>query len=1174
MNNTLLDNSDKFLMRDWLRKMISSELYDHICIATGYWDLPGMQLLYDQLKPFLDRGGRLDILIGQEPLLRSYQVQSSEEEQFPDFYLQRDINLLTDEYRPTAELIQQYCKVMKYDAFGASDIEQGPSDGEQDDSQIQIRVYGQDAPEHKQFLHAKCYIFLGEGEADGIIGSSNFTQKGLEDNAELNYLETNNSTVTASWNEFSNSKSHKAWFDEKWEQSVCWNGKFLKILSSAPVGKLKPKQTQPVVQQPPLTPYELYIKLLQHKFGDLIDADTTQTISDYLPQKYMPLEFQIDAVKQCFSIMKTHGGFMLADVVGLGKTIVGLLIIKHFLNYPDDGRARKVLVITPPAIKGDWLDTIDDFDKDSPNKVKPLIDFVTTGSIGSLVDDDADTDSGDFEDELKYNDYGLILIDESHKFRNSDTQMYKSLDDLINQIGTNMGCYPYVGLLSATPQNNTPEDLKNQIYLFERNRKYCTLDKVSGRNLEAFFSSTIKEFNQLRNEANKLSANPNPTLVEKQLLDKVNNEFKEISTTIRKTILCDILVRRTRTDIKKYYAADVEKSRLRFPNISGPHSLKYNMDPMLAQLFADTMDLIANFGNIGRAGTLGYYRYRAIQYLKSPDNRRKYEGRGSRSTQVVADQLAKIMQVLLVKRLESSFSAFTQSLRNLRTYTQNMIDMWDNNAIFVCPQIDVNAELDRAEKSKKRGRAVTFNECADDIRLKIKNLTKQGRNDKGQNAEYTQNDFDPSYIDLIKADFVIIRDLCDRWAQNSEDPKLDKFKDSLKPELFNPETNTEQKLVIFTEALDTVKTLERACINKGYRVLTITAKNRKEKRQEIKENFDANYGERKGEVRRNEYDIIITTEVLAEGVNLHRANVILNYDTPWNSTRLMQRIGRVNRIGSTASNVYVYNFMPSAEGDQQIQLVEKAHIKIQSFHTLFGEDSKVFTDDETVMQYGLTAMVNGTTSPYEKYIYELKQYRQNYPDRYKYICQKEDDLQMAVQTPTGDSYFVVRQPKTSGLFVRVGADGKGTILSGLDFYPAFFSSVSMQRGTLPDDWNARCKQAIRTVGQHLAQINNYKGNNEAATKAKGIIDNMRKNAKLSDASLHLLAQAFDMIKKGNSDIIRTVISIGNNLFSDQMTLFPLSQDEIDSLIAQKLEYINNDQFVITGRPEVYMGLAK
>ena len=133
------------------------------------------------------------------------------------------------------------------------------------------------------------------------------------------------------------------------------------------------------------------------------------------------------------------------------------------------------------------------------------------------------------------------------------------------------------------------------------------------------------------------------------------------------------------------------------------------------------------------------------------------------------------------------------------------------------------------------------------------------------------------------------------------------------------------------------------------------------------ENFDANYdGEQK-----SDYDVIITTEVLAEGVNLHRANVILNYDTPWNSTRLMQRIGRVNRIGSREPEVYVYNFMPSAEGDAEIQLVHKAHTKLQSFHVLFGEDSKIFSDEESIVHYDMVKAIDGEESPLQPYISKL-----------------------------------------------------------------------------------------------------------------------------------------------------------------------------------------------------------
>lgn len=385
--------------------------------------------------------------------------------------------------------------------------------------------------------------------------------------------------------------------------------------------------------------------------------------------------------------------------------------------------------------------------------------------------------------------------------------------------------------------------------------------------------------------------------------------------------------------------------------------LKYIMDNELVKLFSDTMTIIAPSEQEKMEGKeyLGYYRYRGIQYFINDEVKRKYSGRGSRDTEKVADQLARIMQILLVKRLESSFTAFTASLRNLRCYTENMITMWNNNTIFVCPQIDVNKELDTQWKTEKRGHKVTLDECIEDIRAAIKRLDKAGKNEKGQNAEYTRDDFDVSYISDLQKDYKLIKNLYDRWSRNSEDPKFDKFKEELKPTLFNNDTNTSGKLVIFSEAIDTVEALRRAVQNKGYSVLVITAANRNEMEQTIRENFDANY---EGEWH-NDYQVIITTDVLAEGVNLHRANVILNYDTPWNSTKLMQRIGRVNRIGSKEPAVYVYNFMPSAQGDAQIQLIKKAHTKLQSFHTLFGEDSKIFSDDETISQYALKELYEG-----------------------------------------------------------------------------------------------------------------------------------------------------------------------------------------------------------------------
>lgn len=1162
IQNTLIDNSESFMLSNYLKEMLGKVEYNRLRIATGFWDLPGMKLLQAELEAFFERGGLLDLLIGQEPQLRAYQMRLdlSEEEKFPDFYIQRDIEKLSDDYQPIVRLLLKYT-----------------NPDEEAQSQVRIRVYGQDE-EEKRFLHAKCYIFSGYGIAHGIIGSSNFTEKGLQGNAELNYLETNSVVVSAPQSENSYSKSHISWFDEMWAQSVPWTGKFIKeILVPSPIGK-KVKSAIKKIESP-LSPYELYIKLLQLKFGSLVERDATEALEEYLPENYARLDYQISAVKQCFSIMRTHGGFMLGDVVGLGKTVVGAMIIRYFLDFPDDGHEKRVLIVAPPAIKSSWKKTLEEFDAGRSDRILDYVDFVTTGSIDNVLEDMLDTDedetdSGAFDDELKSVNYGLILIDESHKFRNSQTLMYQSLDALISQIGSNTGCYPYIGLLSATPQNNTPDDLKNQIYLFERNREHCTLEKVEGGNLEGFFSAIIHKYREARHDADHIISNPEDYPNPKYAMNNVNKHIKEISEKVRDCVLSDILVRRTRTDIMKYYADDIVKQNIKFPKISGPHGLKYLMDDELAKLFVDTMDVIAPKPNLlfSETEALCYYRYRVIQFFADPQVVRKYQG-GNIDAERYSRQLAKIMQINLVKRLESSFAAFKSSLRNLRQYTQNMIDMWEHDAIFVCPNIDVNAELDVRKNRKKDPSKplLTFDQCADDIRRKIKKLNEEGRNEKGRNSEYKRKDFKPEYIDLVRQDLALIRDLCDRWDDYNEDPKLDKFKDCVKDELLNPKRNPSGKLVIFSEAKDTVEALRRTLDNKGFRgqVLVIDASNRDRLEKTIQANFDANF---KGE-QKDDYKIIITTEVLAEGINLHRANVILNYDTPWNSTRLMQRIGRVNRIGTDADTVYVYNFYPSAQGNSMIQLVQKAYIKLQSFHVLFGEDSKVFSEEEEVKHYDLNTAVNGEESPFEKYVFELRKFRDDNPDRYQFIKEAKDGLELAVGTD-GSKYFLVKTDSMSGLFVKVAPDGYASVIPGIEMYREFPVAEDVAAVSLPEDWETTREAAVRAFGQYLSKMNLAASKNAPATKAKGIIDKLCSGGTtISQESRNLLVAADRLIRKGNPDVIRKVIAIGA-AFEDKNVLFQMTQEDIDRVISDAIEKIVEQQKKLNGKPFVYIGLAK
>lgn len=1138
-----------------VRDLIESQECSAIKIATGYWDIPGTSLVVSQIAAFLQKPStKLQLLIGTDPVVRATQQKNPKYKgaHTQTDFIRCDLQKLEvkEEYVEVVRLLKEYC-LEDFDA-----------------SRIQIKMCKTDKDGNVQFFHAKCYIFLGDNFAKGIVGSSNFTQKGLEGNSELNYLEWDNSIVAAVPNEYSKTKGHNYWFDEKWGQAEQWNKTFLEeVLHGSPVEIEAGKPTATEL----LTPYELYIKLLQTKFGDLVDKNLDEVIESYLPAGIEKYSYQIDAVKQCFSTMKEHGGFLLADVVGLGKTIVGSLVIKHFLQFPDDdGRERKVLIVTPPAIKSAWVDTIRLFDKKASDKMEDHIDYITTGSIGKLTaedsieDTDDDHDTGDFEGELNNENYGLIIIDESHKFRNSGTNMYQSLDNLISKIGADTGAYPYVGLLSATPQNNRPDDLKNQIYLFERNHGDTTLTKAKSGNLENFFSEINAEYTNIIHPKDDDPSTP----------EERRERLKELSRTIRDCVLADIMVRRTRTDVQKYYKDDIERQHLKFPKIEGPHELEYQMDAELSHLFAETMDIIAPTEEykLHSIRYLSYYRYRAIQYLADDANKKKYDARGSRNADTLAEQLAKIMQINLVKRLESSFSAFYQSLLNLRRYTRNMIDMWESGNIFICPQINVNAELDRKAKEQKRHKPVTYNDCIEDIRAKIEKLNESGCNDDKRNMEYGRQDMKPEYIELLRADYDLISELCDRWAKNTEDPKLDVFKENLKHVLFDKTKNVPQKLVVFSEAIDTVDTIKRVAEAKGYKVLKITAANRDEMEQTIRENFDANH---KGEWK-DDYDIIVTTEVLAEGINLHRANVILNYDTPWNSTRLMQRIGRVNRIGSTQDKVYVFNFKPSAEGDAEIQLVEKAYTKLQSFHTLFGEDSKVYTAEEEVSHYDLNTVVNGEESPLEKYIYTLKQYKDAHPERYEYILNRNDNLECATPTIDGNCYFLVRTPRMSGLFVKVSpADTKGRIISASEMYESFAVPQDAPLAELPAHWEEDKKKAEKTVNQHLHKMNVRMGSSNKATKAKEILRRMQQNVTMSQQSKSLLADAFTLVNKGNADIIRKVLAFEEELNNSQGDLFGgLTQQDFDLMIEREIRNIVAGLQQRYGKAEVFIGLSK
>ena len=317
---------------------------------------------------------------------------------------------------------------------------------------------------------------------------------------------------------------------------------------------------------------------------------------------------------------------------------------------------------------------------------------------------------------------------------------------------------------------------------------------------------------------------------------------------------------------------------------------------------------------------LTYARYRAIAYLKPQVAQGRYDNAESTSS-----SLAGIRKTGLVKRLESSCYAFQISINNFRIANQNMIDMFRSGKIFIAPDLDINSMLKTMS--------------AEEIEERL-----QGKgSDDPRNAVFCADDFRPEFMEMLLADQELLDQMWSDWGSVSDDDdsKFAKFYGLLKHELFRLDRNPEQKLVVFSESADTVRYLKRRIGRKD--VLAVTSDNRGMLFNAIRENFDAN-----SKVRRNDYSIIITTDVLAEGINLHRANVIVNYDTPWNASRLLQRIGRVNRIGAKAKRIYNYVFYPSREGNREINLNQIARSKIQTILSTFGEDYQIYSREEII----------------------------------------------------------------------------------------------------------------------------------------------------------------------------------------------------------------------------------
>jgi superfamily II DNA/RNA helicase/DNA-binding transcriptional ArsR family regulator len=869
MNSKFFTNQDTNTLENRLKDILTHYDVENLEFLIGYFRISG----FKKIANLLDNIDKVRILVGinidkltLDAQQRGKKFNLLDYEKFNQEFIENQKDVLAkEEYtQQIDESVNQFIKLIAQ-------------------NRLEIRI-SQD-----KNIHSKVYILREsdikrhdnsiEYRGSVITGSSNLTENGLSKNYEFNVELKYSEDIEFALNEF----------NDLWNKSV--------EITELDIDTIK--QNSYLKE---MTPYELYLKFLIEHFEDRVNYDAS--VAQDLPKGYMKLAYQIDAVNEGLSKIKKHNGFFLSDVVGLGKTITSAMIVKQ-LCFQTKGQ---VLIIAPPSIEKEWKETFKKFQIGSIRH----FDFKSYGALEKIKDTE---------------DYEIVIIDESHKFKNFATSRYKELERICKE---DVKYKKKIILVSATPLNNKPQDIANQLYLFQDKRN-STID--SHPNLESFFAGIDKKYKEIIGKKDNQS----------ELSSIDLSELEQLSRRVRDNILREVMVRRTRTDIQtnKTYATDLIEQGLNIPVINPIKELEYELDENLLKIFDKTISILTQ--------DLKYYRYQILANLNQ-EGRKKYGKVQQGFFEKSALSLADIMKTMLIKRLESSFVAFKSTISKQGKNLERLIQMFEEGEVYI-PAKHFNL-YELLEKDE------------DDFFDRIDYFL-----DNEKMKSFTSNDFNDEYLEALKKDLVIFKELVQMWEDINYDPKLDKFKSII-------ETHTD-KIVVFTESKQTALYLERELTSYN-KVLTIHGGNRDKLKDTIRENFDANYP-----IQKNDYNVIISTDTLSEGVNMHQSNIIYNYDIPWNSTRLMQRIGRINRIGTKHEEINIYNFKPTSQSENLIELSKKAFIKLQTFHHVVGEDSQIYSKDEQVGSVSLYESDIEKPDDELKFLEEIRAFKEANPKTFK-----------------------------------------------------------------------------------------------------------------------------------------------------------------------------------------------
>ncbi len=688
---------------------------------------------------------------------------------------------------------------------------------------VEVRLYD------KEFLHGKAYIF----DQLVIVGSSNFTPSGLTHNTELNSVSLEAEAQYV--------RTH--WFEKFWNEAKDFKHELIRLLEESRYGTRQ------------YSPYEVFIKSLYELQKEDIKIDESAKESDETrPASRVNLaEFQDDAVRRIFSRLKKYRACMVADSVGLGKTWVAKRVIEEFGFY----KRKKFLIVCPAQLREMWRDAVKDL-----ILAESIISQEELAASDFLKKAEQAVGGG-----LK--EVSLIVVDESHNFRNPLSNRWENLFTLLMDHITHGGNRPYILFLTATPINNTIWDLYWQVMLLVLSDQ------------KAFIKEGISDLMGFFKDIDRAG---DPTLV--------NDLMNEIS------------IRRTRDYIKQNYPdAEINGTRIIFPRRI-LENISYQLDRAYQGLYTEISRTISE------RLTMAYYRI--LEYKKTE--------RLSLAEEMTLGRMVAlegIFRTILLKRLESSVEAFRKSIANHMLFLGKLKDYLDIGKLLTKKtfyRYVLNLDEDTVED---------FLDELEDINIE---------------------DFKKEELLMdIEKDIAIFKEIGERVG--SIDAQADSKLKELKNMLLK--LCVDGQVVVFTYYADTLdyiyKNLSEDTQFSKFNIEKISGRiTSANRRSDIVSNF-----------MNGNIDILMSTDVLSEGMNLQRARYLINYDLHWNPTRMIQRAGRIDRIGSPFDEIYVYNFFPEEELEDLLRLVEVLQNKIRNIDKSIGLDATVLGEEVNPKVFGI-----------------------------------------------------------------------------------------------------------------------------------------------------------------------------------------------------------------------------